>query len=455
MENSTWSGKHLATTIMVALALVIGVSRAAHAVAVTACDTICTTNCDLTVDLDCAANAVTLANGADFDFNGHTIGCSFAGSCGGSAVLITGNNSIVKDSGGTSGVKGGVRAGYVVGIDCSSKAGSQVTEVYMDGVEGVAIKDCSVVDHNTLVGGGEDDEYITYAIERNIGISPTNDSISDNYISWFGRGIKVVGNKPAKIEHNTLVIGPGLSPEVAIYTGLATSSAVKVRYNTILSEEDELPPLTINAANSASFNYCDETKIGCASCIGNGACQPFEHAVCGVLTYPARIFGNGALNQADTVLPINFPLAYRYMLVMDYPDIGTIVAVTDSTLLQYTGTGIGIGQDLFKITMHNVPEGTQFESCTLRSHMIAEGTPTGYSPTWLTVRRGGVQSDGAQINVLPTLIREYTRVMATNPITNQPWNSDELAAGTFQIGVKNNVGSGSGVGFTDLLFECQ
>jgi len=82
-----------------ALGLVLATGEPAHAVSVTSCDTTCTSNCDLAVDLNCLAYAVTLANGADFDFKGHTIGCSFAGSCGGSAIRMTGNNSIVKDSG--------------------------------------------------------------------------------------------------------------------------------------------------------------------------------------------------------------------------------------------------------------------------------------------------------------------------------------------------------------------
>jgi len=262
------------------------------------------------------------------------------------------------------------------------------------------------------------------------------------------------GNKPIDIEHNVLVVGPGPNPNAGIATS-STTAAATVRYNTLLTEQDDFLLLAPGVSTTASANFCDGTKSDCASCIAAGQCEPFEHAVCGPTTYRLRVIGIGDQNQADSVVPSGVDVQYRWTLVNDYPDTGNIIGLAGATAVAYVGTGIGIGTDLFQVALYNAPDSMQFEKCTLRSHMMAEGAPGGTSPTWLVLKHAGTQNNGSQIDVQPTFIKEYTREMTTNPFTNQPWNSDDFTSSIYQIGVRNNVGTNRGITFLDLLLECQ
>jgi len=73
----------------------------------------------------------------------------------------------------------------------------------------------------------------------------------------------------------------------------------------------------------------------------------------------------------------------------------------------------------------------------------------------LVVKQNGVQSDGSTITVDANYLKEYSRVMTTNPITGLEWDHRRPLSGV-QIGVKNNKDTtGFGVGFSDIVLECR
>ena len=155
---------------VVAAATILTATSAPAVQTVTHCSDTCTTNCELSGDLQCCprgANAacdgegpITLTNGSDFDLNGHTIECQGDGvnagsACDYDAITMSSTSSVVKNSAGTEAKIIGLFEG---GVDCELKGSSRVTGIRFEGLDtkghtshyGVA--QCAVVDHNVFFG---------------------------------------------------------------------------------------------------------------------------------------------------------------------------------------------------------------------------------------------------------------------------------------------------------------
>lgn len=161
-------------------------------------------------------------------------------------------------------------------------------------------------------------------------------------------------------------------------------------------------------------------------------------------------------NQFTVQIPVS-PLlsaANHWLLVDDFeePNDGNVRT-------GYYNTSIaGPKSELFAVVTgdYAVDPGLQFGSCTIKAHMLVNGPGT--TTVNLVVKEGAVQSDGAPITVDANYLKEYERVMPVNPVTSQPWTSDDVlgSGGGTIIGIKNNAAPfGIGVGFADIALVCR
>ena len=100
-----------------------------------------------------------------------------------------------------------------------------------------------------------------------------------NYISWFGRAVRLETDKTVTVDRNLIVIGEGLTPNVGINTFFSTA-AIKVTNNTLLSAFQYFVPISFGDTGVFFENHCDATNPGCADCISAGKCVAIEHPVC-------------------------------------------------------------------------------------------------------------------------------------------------------------------------------
>ncbi len=442
MRNSVLFG--LVRTAL-AGALTLSLPMAAQAVQiVTDCGFQCTQNCELNQNITCqSGDGIGIAAGVTLDLKGHNIICNDPNTsdhdCSATAVTMTGINGTVKDSGPG---RGKIIGLFFNGVDCLLKSNSRVTGVWIEGTDGDGTKNCAQVDNNVLIAPDEESYGNTAAILSS-GVAST-DSIRDNFITGFTHAISVTGSKSVTIEHNVIVLDDLTASGIAV--GFATSSGLKVSNNTVLGPSGG--PVIGNAVATFTQNRCDLQNPNCATCISNGYCANPQVQVCfeEIVLKPA---GPGSAAEFTFQVPSSpvMPALKHYLLVDDYPEVNSV----GSGFFNIT-TG-GAKTELYSVDGYGIAPGEDLHSCTITAHMEVDGPTT--TPVQLVLKQNGVQSDGATITVDANYLKEYSRVMTTNPVTSLEWTTDDLLSG-IQIGVKNNKDTtGFGVGFSDIVLECR
>lgn len=195
--------------------------------------------------------------------------------------------------------------------------------------------------------------------------------------------------------------------------------------------------------------------IGAGLLVAAAWAQPAGATVCNsggpVVFKPG---GSAGPNQFTFQIPLSPALAgtYHYLLVDDFTEARVGVGIATG----YINIGpSGPRSELYyAVGSAYGDEGVQFGSCRIRAHLLVNGGGT--STAYLVYKQGGVQSDGPGITVNTNYQVEYERVMPVNPVTNQPWVSDDLVLSGGIIGVKNDTGpTGQGVGLADIILECE
>jgi hypothetical protein len=172
----------------------------------------------------------------------------------------------------------------------------------------------------------------------------------------------------------------------------------------------------------------------------------------------AKPVASGGASQFTLQVPFTFqgmptiPAAFHWTLVDDFQEEFNGINIASGF---YNNNSTGPRTELYLMRNQDAEGlGVVFSSCTIRAHMAVNGI--GPKTAFLVVKQGGVQNDGPAISVLNNVALEYQRVMAVNPISGQPWTSDDLAFGTVAAGVKNDASpSGIGVGIADIILECN